>query len=179
MHISEVGESSEWTSIVNSVEDNRANTCKALDVKPLFSILCGMYTVTLNELKAILKVGAQAGQIGAVNKTSVESMAQDDDFWALKRCKRHISNNTSQPAKRSTKPVPTSIDVKLPPKAVLTCNFFAPLRTTDMVTETSGAENGLPEQEAPRKSGRPPPTVMTSTRNLIRLQSDLKEHIEG
>jgi hypothetical protein len=35
-----------------------------------------MYAVTLNELKAIpnvLKVSAQAGQGGAVNKTSVES----------------------------------------------------------------------------------------------------------
>jgi hypothetical protein len=31
-----------------------------------------MYTVTLNELKAILKVSAQAGKSGTVNKTSVE-----------------------------------------------------------------------------------------------------------
>jgi hypothetical protein len=31
--------------------------------------------VTMNELKATLKVSAQAGQSGAVNKTSVESMA--------------------------------------------------------------------------------------------------------
>jgi hypothetical protein len=39
-----------------------------------------MYMVTLKELKAILKVSAQAGQSGVVNKTSVKSMAQDDSF---------------------------------------------------------------------------------------------------
>jgi hypothetical protein len=67
----------------------------------------------------------------------------------------------------------------MPPKAVPTRNGFAPLRTTGMDTETSGAENTLPEQEAPRKSGRPPPIVMTSTTNLIQLQCDLKEHVKG
>jgi hypothetical protein len=48
-----------------------------------------------------------------------------------------------------------------------------------MDTETTGVENTVPEQEAPKKSGRPPPVVMTSTTNLIRLQSDLKEHVKG
>jgi hypothetical protein len=75
-----VGESSQWTSIVNSVEENRANFCKGLDGMPLFSALYGMYMVILNELKSILKVSAQTGQSGAVNKISVESMAHDD-FW--------------------------------------------------------------------------------------------------
>jgi hypothetical protein len=55
-----------------------------------------MYAVTLNELKIILKVNAQAGQNGAVNKTSVETMAKDDDFHEIKRHKRHISNDTLQ-----------------------------------------------------------------------------------
>jgi hypothetical protein len=45
-----------------------------------------------------------------------------------------------------------------------------------MDTATAGAENTLPEQETPRKPGKPPPTLMISTTNLIRLQSDLKEH---
>jgi hypothetical protein len=103
-----------------------------------------MYRVTMNELKAILKVSAQAGKSGVVNKTSVESTAQDDDFGEVKRCKRHISNNTLQTAKKSTTPVPMSTVVKLPPKSVLTCNFFTPLNT-NMDTETTAAENTLPE----------------------------------
>jgi hypothetical protein len=44
---------------------------------------------------------------------------------------------------------------------------------------TTGTENTLPEQEAPRKSGRPQQILMTSTANLVRLQSDLKEHVKG
>jgi hypothetical protein len=161
------------------MEENRAKLCKGLDGKPLFSALYGTYTVTLNELKAVFKVSEQARQRGAVNITTVESMAEDDDFWEAKGCKWHISNNTSQTAKKSTKPVPTSAPVKLPPKSVLICNFFTPLRTTDMVTETTGADNLLWQKEAPRKPGTPPPIMMASTTNLIQLQSDLKDHVKG
>jgi hypothetical protein len=37
--LAKVGDSSEWTSIVSSVEENRANICKILEGKPLFSTL--------------------------------------------------------------------------------------------------------------------------------------------
>jgi hypothetical protein len=37
----------------------------------------------------------------------------------------------------------------MPPKAALTHNFFTPLRTTDMDTETAEEENMLLEQELP------------------------------
>jgi hypothetical protein len=117
-------------------------------------------------------VSAQAGQSGAVAKTSVESTAQDN-FQKVKRHKRYISNKTSQATKKSTKPVPTSTAVKLPPKAVLTHNFLAPLRTTDMDMKATGAENTLPE------SGGPPPIMTTSTTNVIRLQRDLRDQVKG
>jgi hypothetical protein len=58
--MAKVGESSEWIFIVNSAAENRANFWKALDGK-LFLSLYGMYMATLNELKAIFKVSAQAG----------------------------------------------------------------------------------------------------------------------
>jgi hypothetical protein len=48
-----VGESSEWTSNVNSARENRANFCKSLDREILFSALYGMYTGTLIEMKAV------------------------------------------------------------------------------------------------------------------------------
>jgi hypothetical protein len=67
-----VGESSEWTTIVNNAEENKANFCKILKGKPLFSAPYGIYTLTLNELMAILKVNAQAGQSRAVTTTSLE-----------------------------------------------------------------------------------------------------------
>jgi hypothetical protein len=89
--------------------ENIAYFCKALNRKPLFSPLYGMYAVTLNELKAVLKVCAQEGQSGAVSKTTVETTAQDDDFQEEKRRER-------QTAKKSTKPVPAFAAVKMPPK---------------------------------------------------------------
>jgi hypothetical protein len=51
-----------------------------------------------------------------------------------------------------------------------------------MDTETTGAEKALTEQEVPRKSGksdRPPSILMTSTTNLILLQTNLKQHVKG
>jgi hypothetical protein len=157
-----VGESCEWTTILNSAEENRANFCKILDGKPLFNALYGNYMVTLNELNAVLKVSAQAGQSGGVNKTSVESSAQG-----------YYSDDTSQTAKMSTILVPKFAVAKLPKKAVTSHNFFPPLRTNNMDTEKEP-----PEQVAPRESSGPPPIVMITTTNLIRLQSNLKNHVK-
>jgi hypothetical protein len=103
-----VGGGSQWTTIVNSAEENRAKSATFLDGKSLFSALYGMHTVTLKELKAALKVNAQAGQNGAVSKTSLQSTPHDDDFQEVKRRKSHISNHTSETAKKSTKSVPIS-----------------------------------------------------------------------
>jgi hypothetical protein len=61
-----------------------------------------MHTVALNELKAVQKVSAQEGQRGAVNKTSLASKVQNDDFQEVMRHDRYISNNTSQTAKKPT-----------------------------------------------------------------------------
>jgi hypothetical protein len=47
-----------------------------------------------------------------------------------------------------------------------------------MDMDTTGAENTLPEQEAPREPSRPPP-IMTSITNLIKIKSNLKDHIKG
>jgi hypothetical protein len=80
-----------------------------VDGKLLSGTLYGMYAVTLNELKAALKLCTQAGQRSAVNETSVESTAQDEDSWEAKR--RKISSDTSQTAKNSTKPVPTYLQL--------------------------------------------------------------------
>jgi hypothetical protein len=135
---------------VNSAEENRANFLKARDGKPLYSAIYSMYTVTLNELRTLLKVSSQAGQSGAGNKTSVESRVQQDDYRDIKRDKRHVAHGTSQTAKKSTKPVTTSAAAKLPPNSGLTRNFVEPLRINDMDTETTGSENAIPEQEASR-----------------------------
>jgi hypothetical protein len=40
---------------VNAAEENGASYCKALHEKTLFSALYGTYTITLEEIKALLK----------------------------------------------------------------------------------------------------------------------------
>jgi hypothetical protein len=57
-----VGESAEWSAIVNAAEENGPSYCKGLNVKPHFTALYGTYTVTLQELKDTLKASILAGQ---------------------------------------------------------------------------------------------------------------------
>jgi hypothetical protein len=100
-----------------------------------------MYTAKLNELKAVTKVSARAGESGAVSKTSVESAAQDDDFREVKRRKRQsLIIPQRQPKSRLNQ----SQHQQLSPNGVLARNFFASLRTTDMHMEITEAENTQP-----------------------------------
>jgi hypothetical protein len=92
-----VGESVEWTSIVNTAEGNRASYCKALIGNPLHRILYGPYTVSLYELKAVLKTGTPAGQTQSP-KASGEQPTQDEGFKEVRSRKRH---NTDEAARTS------------------------------------------------------------------------------
>jgi hypothetical protein len=56
------GESAKWDTFVNAAEGNGASYCKGLHGKPLFSALYSTYTVSLHELKAVLKASTLAGQ---------------------------------------------------------------------------------------------------------------------
>jgi hypothetical protein len=51
-----------------------------------------MYSLTLNELGAVMDVSAQATQNGAVNKLSAESAAQDNDSQYTTKHERDICN---------------------------------------------------------------------------------------
>jgi hypothetical protein len=62
-------ESAEWAKIVSAAEDNRASYCKAFSCKTLFSALYGTYTVTVNELKTILKASTSAGRTTTATET--------------------------------------------------------------------------------------------------------------
>jgi hypothetical protein len=67
-------------------------------------------------------------------------MAQNDDLREVKTRKRCYSDDTSHTAKKSTISVPKSAAVKLPTKAFIFHNLFAPLRTNNMNMETTRAE---------------------------------------
>jgi hypothetical protein len=93
-----VGESEQWSSIVSMVEENRQNFCKVLNGKNLFSALYGMYTVALQELKAMLKASTPEHQ----SKTPKSAAIQEDGFKEVQRPKRHSTNENALTSKKAT-----------------------------------------------------------------------------
>jgi hypothetical protein len=160
-----VGESEQWSTIVSTAEENRQNFCKVLNGKNLFNALYGTYTVSLHELKAVLKASTPAGKF----KTPKSAATQEDGFKEARRRKRH---NTNENAPTSKKAAFSAVDT--PPKVVATRNYFAPLRASDMDTDSTNTEATPREAATPTKPGRPPPIVLTFTVNLILLQKQLK-----
>jgi hypothetical protein len=57
-----VGESEERAAVIRAAEDNLESYSVALQGRTLYSALYGNYTVTLNELKSVLKSSSQARQ---------------------------------------------------------------------------------------------------------------------
>jgi hypothetical protein len=167
-----VGESAGWTAIVNTAEDNRASYCKALFGSVLFSALHGAYTVALNDLKSLLKTSSSAGGTA----TGIESVkpTQEDGIKEVQRRKRHSTNEAAPTSKK-----PAAEAKSTPAKEVATRNFFAPLRTTTMDTDSSVTEATTPEEAVPGKAGGPPPIILTSDTNLIQLQRQLKTVAKG
>jgi hypothetical protein len=97
-----VGESPEWATIVEAAEENAATFCQALSGKSLFSALHGLYTVTLGELKALLK--NSAGQKGQKTNPAGPT-TPDDGFQEVRRRKRQSSGEAEHATK---KPVTTA-----------------------------------------------------------------------
>jgi hypothetical protein len=167
-----IWESTQWTEIVNTAEDNRANYCKALSSMVLLSALHWAYTVALKKLKSLLKASNKAGG----NNTTTESVkpSQDDGFKEFRRRKRHSTNEAAPTSKK-----PAAETKNTPNKEVATRDFFAPLRATNMDIDTSGAEATTVEEAVSGKAGRPPPIILTATTNLIQLQRQLKNVSKG
>jgi hypothetical protein len=61
---------------------------------------------------------------------------------------------------------------------VVTRNFFAPLKAATMDMESSSAEATPQEEAVPRKTGRPPPIVITVATNLMQLQKVIKSVVK-
>jgi hypothetical protein len=95
-----VGESVEWTQIVNTAEANRASYCKVLTGKPLFSALYIIYTVILIELRTVLKANTLASQTKSP-KTGGEQLTQDKGFKEVRWRKRHNTDQAAQTSKKA------------------------------------------------------------------------------
>jgi hypothetical protein len=169
-----VEESAEWSATVNAAEENGASYCKGLRGKPLFSALFGTYTVTLQELEAVIKARILADQIN-IPKTTGQQTNKEDDFQEVRRRKRRATDETTGTSNKETVQTKMPAALNIPPKEVVTRNFFAPLKAADMDTDASGTEANSNEEAVPGKRGRPPPTILTSTTNMKIM---VKEYFE-
>jgi hypothetical protein len=135
--LASVGESEEWAAIVSSAEDNCESYCKALCGKALFSTLYGTYTVTLNELKNVLKTSSQAGQT-----------KQEDGFKKVRSWKGHLTGEAACTLKKAA--LSTLI------VAVATKNLFAPSRqSTWTLMPMSQSPTQHRQQLQENRAGRP------------------------
>jgi hypothetical protein len=163
-----VGDSDQWSSIVNTAEDNRQNFYKALGGKTLYSALYGTYTVAPQELKALLKASTTADP----TPTPKPASTQEDGFTEVRRRKRQSRPNVQKSSANS------SVCPHRHPLQGHHKKFFAPLRATNMDTNSSGSETTPQEETVPAKTCRPPPIILTSATNLIQLQKQLKNVVK-
>jgi hypothetical protein len=141
--------------------------------KPLYSALHGVYSEVLADFKVVLQQSASKVHLQPSNE-----LAAQEEFREQRRRKR----NPSEEAAKKQKTMPTT-GIKdprpRPQQDVVTRNDFAPLRTTEIECEGStkevadNPEDELQQRPASQMS-RPPPIVLTSEENLIRLQKKLK-----
>jgi hypothetical protein len=103
------------------VEENCASYCKALSGKTLYSALYGSYTVTLNELKGLLKANVHSQECESTKSTG-QSSQQEEGFKELRRRKQQNTQEAAETAKKATT-LPTA---DTGPQEVPTWNFFAP-----------------------------------------------------
>jgi hypothetical protein len=92
-----VGGSDQWSSIVNTAEENRQNFCKALGGKTLYRNLYGTYTVALQELKALVKASTTSDPTPGPKPAS----NQEDGFTEVRRRRRQNSGIYAQTSKKS------------------------------------------------------------------------------
>jgi hypothetical protein len=99
--------------------------------------LYGTYTITLQEFKAVLKASTPADQ----SKIPKSSANQKFGFKEVRRRKRHSTKETA-PTSKKTVPTAASAAVDTPPKEVATRNFYVPLRTSDIDTDSASTTTG-------------------------------------
>jgi hypothetical protein len=157
------GNGASWKEITSRAEAERIVLCKHLEGKPLFTAMLRLYAATHRDLRDSLQ-------------PEQEQEEATEAFREQRKRKRNPSDEQPAVLKKTAGSVPAKTSptgVSSPPNAVVTQNFFAPLRGAEMDTEGSPRE-----ESAAGKAGRPPPIVLTSATNLIQLQKQLTNVVE-
>jgi hypothetical protein len=127
-----VGESEDWQRVFNNAQIDRESYCNVLKGKQLFSVLYGLYTVTLNELKSVLQLSAQVPRQGVATSEAPPSEAEkmNDGFREQRRRKRNPSDEETKATSKKCTASTTLVAAHPYGKAtsVATRNYFAPLR---------------------------------------------------
>jgi hypothetical protein len=144
-----------------------------LSVGRLFSSLYGLYTVVLQELKALLKTSNPADPTETPNPDPI----QEDGFTEVRRRKRHSTNEAAPKTEKAAAVVEAAAVAT--PQNVTTRNYFVPLRATSMDTDFSGAEATTHEEAVPGKTSRSPLIILISMTNLFQLQKQLRNVVQG
>jgi hypothetical protein len=111
--LSSAGESAEWADTVNAAEENGASYCKGLHGKPFFSFLYGTYTVTLQELKAVIKARTLADRTN-IPKTIGQQTNKENYFQEVRRQKRRATDENTGTSKKATVQTQTSTALNTP-----------------------------------------------------------------
>jgi hypothetical protein len=98
---------------------------KKVSLENQFSVPCSAYTVILKELKAVIKARTLADQIN-VPKTTGQQTKKEDDFQEVRRRKRRATHETTGTSKKATVQTKKSSALNMPPKEVVTRNFWPP-----------------------------------------------------
>jgi hypothetical protein len=159
-----------WKELVARAEAERAVLCKHLDGKVLYTSMLRLYAALHREMRDSI---LPAQQIST------------EEFREQWRRKRNASDEQAKKSKTSVPP-PGSKDSKPRPQGeVATKNLFAPLRAADMDVErtlvegTTDEPSGESQQPSSSKAGRPPPIVLTSAINLMKLQRQIRDIVKG
>jgi hypothetical protein len=131
--------------ILARAEAERAVLCKYLEGKALFTSMILLYAAAHAELRSSLKT------------------EEGETSEGLRDQRRRKRNSTGEHPAAPKKMVPTSNSI------ITTRNFYAPLRTATMETDSGDSEDNTQEEAVPVKTGRPPPIILTSAVNLIQL----------
>jgi hypothetical protein len=132
--------------------------------KATFSALYGTYTVTLQELKAVIKAKTLVGQ------TNLPKQMVSKKFGGG----RGAPPTKPQKLQRKRQCRPKFWPPWTFPPSRWSPETFRPLRAADMDNDASGTEATSNKESVPGKTVRPPPIILTSTTNVIELQKQLK-----
>jgi len=82
-----VGQSEEWSRIVNTAQEDRTKHCAILQGKCIFSALYGVYCHILTSLKAVLQksVGRETETFQIIRPTPTVASANDTDEFQEKK----------------------------------------------------------------------------------------------